>query len=341
MDEEQEESPEAKFRLSDIEVDTVGLVRMGANLAGPFILLKSQEATPMEDELEIEEVEETPSLEDDTPPPETSPPPEAIPVDDGFFEKMRSQFEKWGIIKARASKDAISAAAKMLGVNPKQMAKLYGQMMDGEDEPEDEMEMGKKPPSQPKPGKQSTRKVADPLVVKSEETMTQADLQKAIEAAQEAKLDTLLEKAKTELEKAYQAEVTTLKTQVADLSKEATDQRDKREEREFLEKAMTFRCFPVTYTELGGMLRQLHKSIDGDAYAKWESVLKAADAQLFTAGLFNEMGTARTADEVVLEERVEKIAKEKNVSYKEALEALTPAEQTQMLREAQARAGGR
>ena len=169
--------------------------------------------------------------------------------------------------------------------------------------------------------------------------MTQADLQKAIEAAQEAKLDALLEKAKTELEKAYQVEVTALKTQVADLSKEATDQRDRREEREFLEKAMTFRCFPVAYTELGGMLRQLNKAVDKDAYEKWESVLKAADAQLFTAGLFNEMGTARTADEVVLEERVEKIAKEKNVSYKEALEALTPAEQTQMLREAQARAG--
>ena len=337
MDEE-EESPEAKFRLTDIEVDTVGLVRAGANLAGPFILLKSQqEATPMDDELEIEEVEETPSLATTDPPPETSPPP--TPVDDSFFEKMRGQFEKWGIIKARASKDTIAAAAKMLGVSPKKMAAAYAGMMDGEEEPEEEMEMGKKPGSGSRgSGKNSTRKAAPP---QEETQMTQTDLQKAIEAAQEAKLDALLEKAKTEVEKAYQAKVTALETQVSDLSKEATDQRDKREEREFLEKAMTFRCFPVSYTELGGMLRQINKSLDKEAYEKWEAVLKAADAQLFTAGLFNEMGTARTADEVVLEERVEKIAKEKNVSYKEALEALTPAEQAQMLRESQARAGGR
>jgi len=336
MDEEQEEeAPKATHRLSEIETSSIGLVQRGANNS-TFFLLKSQEAIPMDDELEIEEVEETPSLDTTDPPPETSPPPEAVPVDDGFFEKMRGQFEKWGIIKARASKDAIAAAAKMLGVNPKQMAKLYGQMMEGEEEPEEEMEMGKKPASQAKPGKQSTRKAAPP---QEETQMTKDDLQKAIEAAQEAKMDALLEKAKTELEKAYEAKVKTLETQVSDLSKEATDQRDKREKREFLEKAMTFRCFPVSYTELGGMLQQLHKSVDKEAYEKWEATLKAADAQLFTAGLFNEMGTARTADEVVLEERVEKIAKEKNVSYKEALEALTPAEQTQMLRESQARAG--
>ena len=297
-----------------------------------------------DDELEIEEVEETPSqgpaspqggLEATDPPTETSP-PKAVPVDDGFFEKMRGQFEKWGIIKARASKDAIAAAAKMLKLNQAQMAKLYGQMMDGEDE--EEMEMGKVPATgRRKPGKQEgTRKDSQ-----EETPMNSDDIQKAIEAAYEAKTEAIVKSVKTELEKAYEAKVTALETQVADLSKEATDQRDKREEREFLEKAMTFRCFPVSYTELGGMLRQLHKSVDKEAYEKWEATLKAADAQLFTAGLFNEMGPARTADEVVLEERVEKIAKEKNVSYKEALEALTPAEQTQMLREAQARAGGR
>ncbi len=340
MDPEQEQTQEATHRLEEIQVDSIGLVARGANNS-TFLLIKSQqEATPMQvEELEIEEVEETPSLEEDTTPPsETSPPLEAVPVDDGFFEKMRGQFEKWGIIKARASKDAISAAAKMLGVNPKQMAKLYGQMMDG-GEDEEEMEMGKKPSSQPKPGKQTTRKDAslpEAIVTppESEETnMTKDDLQKAITDG--------VAMVKADLEKAYQAKVTTLETQVADLSKEATDQRDRREEREFLEKAMTFRCFPIEYTELGKMLRQLNKSMDKDAYEKWESVLKAADAQLFTAGLFNEMGTARTADEVVLEERVEKIAKEKNVSYKEALEALTPTEQLQMLRESQSRAGGK
>ena len=345
MDPEQEQTQEATHRLEEIQVDSIGLVARGANNS-TFLLLKSQqqEAPMQDDELEIEEVVETPSFEEETPPTETSP-PDVVPVDDGFFEKMRGQFEKWGLVKAHASKDAIAAAAKMLGVSPKQMQSAYAGMM-GEDD-EEEMEMGKRPASQPKPGKQTTRKDAlrqaqdVPLVPeaivtppKSEETnMTKDDLQKAITDG--------VAMVKADLEKSYQEKVSTLETQVADLSKEATDQRDKREEREFLEKAMTFRCFPVEYTELGKMLRQLNKSMDKDAYEKWESVLKAADAQLFTAGLFSEMGTARTADEVVLEERVEKIAKEKNVSYKEALLTLSPAEQTQMLRETQARAGGK
>ncbi len=288
-----------------------------------------------DDELEIEEVEETPSLEDDTPPAETSPPEEAIPVDDGFFEKMRSQFEKWGLVKARASKDALAAAAKMLGVNPKQMAKLYGQMMDGEDE--EDMEMGKKPPSQAKPGKQSTRK--DALRLNSgqdtpqEESVTKDDIQKAITDG--------VSVIKADIEKAYQEEITALKGQVESLSKEATDQRDQREEREFLEKAMKFRCFPVAYTELGGMLRQLNKAMDKESYEKWEAVLKAADAQLFTAGLFNEMGTAQTAEEVLLEERIEKIAKDKGIPLKDAVLSLTPDEQRRLVVDARAKAGGK
>lgn len=165
--------------------------------------------------------------------------------------------------------------------------------------------------------------------------MTQDDIQKAIEAAYEAKNETLVKSVKAELEKAYQDKVTALETQVESLSKEATDQRDQREEREFLEKAMTFRCFPVQYTELGGMLRQLHKSLDKEAYEKWESVLKAADAQLFTSGLFNEMGTTRTADEVVLEEKAERIAKEKGIPLKEALLGMDRTEQLKLLRENQ------
>lgn len=169
--------------------------------------------------------------------------------------------------------------------------------------------------------------------------MNQDDIQKAIEAAYEAKTEAIVKTVKAELEKVYQDKVTTLEAQVAELSKSEQEQREKREEREYLEKAMVFKCFPTTTSDLGSMLRQLSKSVDKEAYDKWEALLKAADAQLFTAGLFSEIGTAQSAEEVLLVEKVQKDAKEKG--FEAAVLSLSNEDQARLLAESRARAGGK
>jgi ABC-type transporter MlaC component len=76
------------------------------------------------------------------------------------------------------------------------------------------------------------------------------------------------------------------------------------------------------------------KSVPAEEYEKVEALLKAADAQLGAAGIFGEMGTSRTPEQVELEDKVEKAATEK--SYKEALLELDGTDQQRLLKEMQA-----
>ena len=64
-----------------------------------------------------------------------------------------------------------------------------------------------------------------------------------------------------------------------------------------------------------------------------QAVLKAMDKQAWTAGLFKEFGTSRSAEEITLEAKVEKIQKEQDISYEEALLSLPEHEQLQLLGE--------
>jgi hypothetical protein len=263
-----EEAKKAKYHLTDIQTQTVGLVPRGINKQ-KFLILKQKEdkeESMSEQDVTIEEAEvtETPATE------ETSPDGRAGPPADSFWDKARQYLE----------------------------AKLTK----GDEETDTE-------PEEPTP---------EPV------TETQPSVDKTAETILKAQLDAIQEQHKTNLdaiqkavEEKYEAKMEALQKQVDSAQAYADEQTEKAERREYLEKAMGMRTLPLATSDLGNLMYNVAKSVPAEEYEKVEALLKAADAQLGAAGIFGEMGTSRTPEQVELEDKVEKAATEK--SYKEAL----------------------
>ena len=80
--------------------------------------------------------------------------------------------------------------------------------------------------------------------------------------------------------------------------------------------------------EMGALKERLEKAEDFE----WlMATFTAVDKQLGAAGILSEFGTSKTPDELALEDKVEKIAKEQKISYTDALLTLPEAEQEQLL----------
>lgn len=285
--------------LSDLSIESVGLVNRGAvsldedgsgiPTGKNFFLLKSQEAGM--DEFTIEEVPATES----TPSPTT-------------WQKIQA-FVRGEIAKATMTKEQkIAEAAKMLGVSAKDLAAFMG---NGDDEDED-VEMGGK-------GKaQKEDSVSDTLTKSIDDKL--AEIQKAHEAALAAQVEAI--------EKKYESKLSELEKKAQEAEAEVQKATESRERREWIEKADEMSLgLSVNRDELGAFLYEVSKAMPADKVEWLTGVLKAADHGLVEAGLFNEIGTSRTPEQVEPVEKAEKIAKEQNIPLAEALLQLSPEEQ--------------
>lgn len=294
------------FQLEDIDVDTLGIVTRGAN-DQTFFLLKS-EAKQMTDELVIEQVESTQ--------------PDS---DSSFINKVETWF-KGVIAKAKKTDSkAVAQAAQVLqqggyDVETADLAEMLAGMMEEEME-EDEVEMEDKKPMK-----------KDDEVIKNEPT-TSDNSMAALEAIQKAHLDAIQKAHEAQMEaviksmaEKYETQLTTLAERVEKAETERTQAEDKRQEREYIEKAQNFRALPLSYVEVGQMLYTLAKSVETAEFEKWYSLLKSVDHQLGAAGIFAEMGTSRTPEQVAIEDKVIKatdpVAAMLNLSEAEQIELL-------------------
>ena len=140
-----------------------------------------------------------------------------------------------------------------------------------------------------------------------------------------------------ELEKAYEARMEELKkanedlaAKVAEAEKKAALEKEAREKREFIEKAASFMALPARYDELGTRLYELSKTAAPEVYEWFFALLKAADAQLGAAGIFNEMGTSAAVEQLEVVDKVKK-AVESGKNPKEVLLSLSKEEQVDIL----------
>lgn len=162
----------------------------------------------------------------------------------------------------------------------------------------------------------------------------------ALKATQEAHLAAMekahkeqIELMKQQMENQYKSQIESLADRVekAEARTQAAD--EARAKQVMLEKASEFRAFPTTYAELGDKLYKLSTVLEPEDFQWWEATLKAADQQLWTAGVFAEMGTSRSPEIITLEDKVVKAQKEEGKSAAEALTSLSVSEQRQLLAE--------
>jgi len=125
---------------------------------------------------------------------------------------------------------------------------------------------------------------------------------------------------------AFQKSQEALQERLEKAEKEAATEREARERQEYIEKAKSFASLPAKPQELGEYLMFVAKS-DEKRYEWVEAFLKAVDAQLAEAGIYQEFGTSKEGEEETLLEKAKKLAAEgENVSIKDALLQLKGSE---------------
>lgn len=300
MPNQAENTTQELYTLEDIAVDTVGIVGKGANDLF-FYLLKSEDG--MTEPIVIEESPDS---------------PDASP---SLWSKITQT------IKAEIAK-AIGKPFVDDEADEEEMA---------EEELEDDEEdtaKGRVSSGGGKPKKQDGPKGKD--------KMSKEDTQEVIATVQKAHIEAVLKSMQEQhaqqleavtkaIEEKYEAKITGLAEKVEKAETDRAQAEDDRVKREFIEKAMSFRTLSVGHTELGELLHKASKALDAEAYGKIEAILKAADNQLGAAGIFGEFGTARTPEEVTLEDKVQKAATD-GKSYADALLSLSESEQLELLK---------
>jgi len=291
VDPEQVETPitpddewqKADYELTDMQVQTVGLVPAGANLMNDgFILLKNQEVTGMTKDIQIEEV---------------------VPED--------APDEVKGVIQM--IKDGVAKVLSQSVIEP---------------EPEDT------PPDDPEPVEKEGE--PEPPVTPAAPDPPATDdthLEKLLKA-QTDRFEALLKQQKIE----FDGQVTKLETELAKANERAEKaeqyadtQTEQAERQAHVQKALAYKALPVGEANLGDLLYRLNKGLDEETFKEVEALLQAADKQAWTAGIFKEMGTARSPEQVTLESKVEKMVKDEGISYADALLKLSPEEQMQLM----------
>lgn len=88
----------------------------------------------------------------------------------------------------------------------------------------------------------------------------------------------------------------------------AKRERDERLTREYIAKAEQFKALPVNPPEFGVVLKGLFEKAPEEA-AKVSEILKAADAQLEKSGIFKEIGSAASGENLTAYQQLQGIAK--------------------------------
>lgn len=152
-------------------------------------------------------------------------------------------------------------------------------------------------------------------------------------APQNSDLSEAMNKLEKALVEKYNAQIAELRERLEKAEREANLAKEKAAEEAMIQKAREFVALPVRYDEFGRKLYAISKTVDEDTMTWLISVFEAVDKQLGGAGILNEIGTSRSPEELALEDKVEKIAKEKGISYADALLTLSESEQKRLLAE--------
>jgi len=289
-----------QFELSDIIIDSVGLVSSaavsndGQEVGTNFILLKSR-GNNMTDEITIEEV-----AKDQL--------PDAMP--ETWVEKLKSIF----VTKADKPEKADNkskAKAKPSGGKPPMM----GEEDDTEeDDEEEEMSMSKS--DQPIVNtSQVPNQLAIHEIVKEEVGLIRNQYQDMFHEIEKAN-------------KTLQEDLAKAQSEIEALRQDRDLQKSERQRREFIEKASKLQMLPLGIEEKSSLLLKAANALEDDDYKKLESLLVTVDRQLAKTNiLYSEIGTSRTPEQVTIED---KIAKSDNPA--EALLSLSEDDQAELLK---------
>jgi chromosome segregation and condensation protein ScpB len=316
------QADETTYELSDLEVVTLGLVERaavgiyedGANV----FLLKHDKESPMPDELDIEQVDET------------TPEQDLSKSDQNLLQKFLT-FLKGEV--AKANPVALQQAARILtaGGYPVTAAKLASLL--GSDKDEDyETEMsGKKADKVAKSDTElETTEGGTEPVSETNETVVSKALEDRLAEIQKAN-DAWKETVEKALEEKYKGELEALQKQAEEAKTEVAKANEMREEQVWIEKAgsMTF-ALGADQKDLGKHLHTIARTAPAETVDYIVAVLKAADHALTEGDLFSEFGTTRTAEEVSALEKAQKLAEEKGISLAEAMLELPLADQAEL-----------
>lgn len=134
------------------------------------------------------------------------------------------------------------------------------------------------------------------------------------------------------LETKYEDKIKGLEDKVVTLEKKNADTEEAAEMKEFVQKARDFRALPGKYPEMGEKFYNLSKSSEKEDFDWLMALLKAADEQLFVAGIFNERGTTLTPANIEVEEKLLKQAEDEEIPLDEAMLKLSREDQESMLK---------
>ena len=134
-----------------------------------------------------------------------------------------------------------------------------------------------------------------------------------------------------EIKKSYNDQLADLRQRLEKAETEANVVKEQTAERDIIQKARQYAALPVRYDDLGKKLYAFSKVVDKESMDWLWSVLEAVDKQLGAAGILNELGTSRSPEELALQDKVEKIAKDEKILYSEAILKLSKSEQEELL----------
>jgi len=178
---------------------------------------------------------------------------------------------------------------------------------------------------------------------KGDESMTDEVVKQDVELEAEVKVEVPEEKhtepnlaaqladIQKSLETKYEDVIKGLQEKVTSLEQESAGTKKVAEQKEFVQKARDFRALPGKYPEMGEKFYNLSKSSEKEDFDWLMALLKAADEQLFVAGIFNERGTTLTPANIEVEAKVLKQAEDEKIPIDEAMLKLSREDQESML----------
>lgn len=329
------ESGEAVFELTDIEVETVGLVSAGA-VGEDFFLTKKAGKVMTEEIVAVELLD---------------------PESKSFWEKMASFFkEQFAQLKAEMieaqeeeeEEEPEEEEEKQEGTGRRREGYHRTRGPEGGASRARRGQVGETRPRPPEGGYTGRRTQPSPRrpkpVRKEDEFYEEVEMEDTVVTEQQEVVERVMTtqpevedigdvitKIETALAEKYGVEIKQLQTRLEKAEAEAQRVQEDTAEKEMIQKARDFSALPIRYDELGRRLYKLSKALVAEDFEWLTSLLNAVDKQLGAAGILNELGTSKTPDELALEDRVEKVAKEKGIPYDQALLEMPEAEQKQLL----------
>jgi len=301
---------EKTYQLSNLEIDSVGLVTRGAVTLGDkddetrkgknFIVFKSDNEGKQlmaDEKINIEEVTE------DNP---------------GVLDRL---ITKWFSERIKAGEEAVAAEQ-----SPEPVATETEPEAPKPETVQDEVEVVGEQEEDETPTEESE----EPTMTKSDNTAIQALMD-----AQFEKLEKMNEKQRAldiaAIEKQHREQIAKLEATVTILAGDAEKATEAKERQEMLQKAEGVRSLGMPATDLANLLYVAKQKFPAEQFEAFDTLLKSADNKVTAAGIFGEIGTSRTPTQITLEDKIEKAAKETNPA--DALLDLSAADQMALAKE--------